>query len=205
MAEFKKGHKIDDEVQLKLDLWNVKQVNEQRSKLTIFTFFTILAVSVTLFFTIFKILPSPIQTVNSIDSFVKDYSQLQKDNQALMGRVAELEKSIGKESTNADTNQLNGRVSALETQSQAIADSILETPDKAITTRLLRDQQSALQEDIKATQIAIAATNSRLDTILFVPIIGAIIAAVGALIVNLLQRYKTKLRQVADATEKEGK
>lgn len=163
--------------------------------------------SITVFFVIFfaatagvlgyagiKMLPNPLEISSGIDKFAADYTDLKKSNEDLKKRVSNLEAVIAKSPEDINLSQLETRVGTLEKESKNIADTILEDPDRAISTRLLREKQVAMDDAIKSAQLANVSVNSRLDgflmTLVAAPIIGAVLAAIGTLVMSHYSRKK---------------
>jgi hypothetical protein len=155
-----------------------------------------------------KTLPSsslnPLEVSKGIDTFATDYTELRQSNDELKKKLTEIEASLEKDPGNVEVSRLEARIDALETRSQNIADTIMDDPDRAITTRLIREKQIALDENIKATQAATAALNDRLDNFLMTLVAGPIIAAIVAIIGTKLYSGQG-LRQKAPLKKEEKK
>jgi len=121
-----------------------------------------------------------------IDKFTKDSSQQQqlskfeKSLSLLSENMATFQEFLDQSSQINNTAVLITRLDQLESQQGAIAESILADPDKALTTRLLRDKQENVEEDLNEIKEAQIRLESQFDNfVLFVFLAPILTALVG--------------------------
>ena len=77
--------------------------------------------------------------------------------------VDRLDKLFEENSKNTDLAVISTRLGSVEEKQSNIEQTILMDPDKAITTRLLRDKQEVLNNELTETKNALIRLNDKLD------------------------------------------
>jgi len=147
---------------------------------------------------IFAVVAAVVTTLPPIskEPLPSSITQLESQVQQLIQENKNLRDSVKYSSNSADVKIIDVRVTRLETQENALSQTILEDPDKALTARYLRDKQQSLEatvNDIKTNQ---AKINERIDgivtTLIAVPLVTFVLTFIGGVLLYIYNNHISK-------------
>jgi hypothetical protein len=115
--------------------------------------------------------------------------------------VADLDKQIGffkNNQTATPASDVSLRLDKLERSYDVISNTILDNPERAISTKIIYDQQTFLKENLSNLKSDINKVNERLDSItnqMWGLLVGVLVSLIGFIFTNFLwnKRSETKM------------
>ncbi|MFA5894196.1 MAG: hypothetical protein WC851_00295 [Candidatus Shapirobacteria bacterium] len=130
-------------------------------------------------------------TLNDISKI----SKLEDSVKKLSTAVESINNNLIKDPTNTDLKKISIRMSGLESSQEALTETILENPDKALTSKLIREKQIMVENGVAEIKSNLSKLNDRLDNIVTalvaIPLGGFVLSLVSTLIYFLINKGKT--------------
>jgi len=119
-------------------------------------------------------------------------NNLKKNNEQILA----IKNNLSTTSDNINIKNISIRLNEIENTQNAMSETILEDADKVITTKLLREKQKEIENNISEIKVSVLKLNDRLDslvtTLVAIPLIGFILSLIGTLVYFLINISRNK-------------